>query len=385
MTNQTAISHLEDVDRWSAKELPNLRQIFDNLPQAVILADRENHIGYANSAAETLFDASAAHLKKGKLHQFIPANSPALDLVAQVHETRTPVTEYRLELSSPRIAGDKFFDVHAAPVPENPNWVILTIHERAVTDKIERQFSHQNAARSVGNLAAMLAHEIKNPLSGIRGAAQLLATTISDKDKNLTDLITTETDRIVNIVNRMEVFSDKRDITPAPVNMHEVLGHVKKLSEFGFAKGISIQEEYDPSIPMASGDHDQLIQVFLNLLKNAAEAVDGQKKRTIKLTSAYRSGISIISPVSKVRTNLPLEYCIKDSGVGVPAEIRNHIFDPFVTTRINGTGLGLALVAKIIGDHGGLIECESSPGSTTFRVMLPVWKGGEDTEGYTDV
>ncbi len=248
-----------------------------------------------------------------------------------------------------------------------------------MADRIDRQLNHRSAARSVTGLAAMLGHEIKNPLSGIRGAAQLLESVVEQDDKELTQLIKTETDRIVKIVDKMEVFSDETPVEFASVNMHSILGHVRRIAENGFANNIKITENYDPSLPDASGSNDQLIQVFLNLIKNASEATSNQKEGEIVLSSAYRSGIRVATPGSKERAALPLEFSVSDNGDGIADEIRAHIFEPFVTTRINGSGLGLALVAKTIERHGGIIECESIKGKgTTFKVLLPAWKENQN-------
>jgi two-component system nitrogen regulation sensor histidine kinase GlnL len=225
-------------------------------------------------------------------------------------------------------------------------------------------------------LAAMLAHEIKNPLSGIRGAAQLLEQSAGDDDRTLTRLICDEADRIVKLVDRMEVFADERPVEREPVNIHTVLDHVKRLAQSGFARHIKFAEEYDPSLPPVWANRDQLVQVFLNLVKNAAEAIgetttDGE----IQITTAFRPGIRLSLPGSKTRVSLPLEFCIKDNGPGVPEDLIPHLFDPFVTTKPTGSGLGLALVAKIVGDHGGIIECESQPRHTVFRVLMPMFTG----------
>jgi two-component system nitrogen regulation sensor histidine kinase GlnL len=247
------------------------------------------------------------------------------------------------------------------------------LQQRSMAQMIERQLTHRAAARSVSGMAGVLAHEIKNPLSGIRGAAQLLEPSLSDEDRVLSQLICAETDRIRNLVDRMEVFGDERPIAKEAVNIHDVLHHVRKISETGFARGITFIEDYDPSLPPVLGNRDKLVQVFLNLVKNAAEAI-GEKREhgRILMQTAFRPGVRLSVPGSETRVSLPLMIQIEDNGGGITESMKPHLFDPFVTTKVSGTGLGLALVAKIISDHGGIIECDSEPKRTTFRVLLPM-------------
>jgi len=247
---------------------------------------------------------------------------------------------------------------------------------------IERQLTHRGAARSVSGLAGVLAHEIKNPLSGIKGAAQLLEATISDEDRSLTQLISAESDRICNLVDRMEVFGDERPLAREAVNIHDVLDHVKKIAEAGFSSHIKILEQYDPSLPEVSGSRDKLIQAFLNLVKNAAEAIgDDRTDGQILITTAFRPGVRLSVPGAAARLSLPLQISISDNGPGVPGDLKPHLFEPFVTTKSSGSGLGLALVAKFIGDHGGTIECDTTSRGAIFRALLPMHERGLDSIG----
>ena len=356
--------------------------VLDALPHPVIMVTADGKIANANAAAESFFEASLPLLRRHLLQDLVPFGSPLLALIEQVRRRGAAVNEYKVDLGTPRNPGERLVDLHVAPLPERHDHVVVMLQERTIADKMDRQLTHRSAARSVTALAAMLAHEIKNPLSGIRGAAQLLEQSANDDDRPLTRLICDEADRIVKLVDRMEVFTDERPIEREPVNIHVVFEHVKRLAQSGFARHIKFAEEYDPSLPPVLASRDQLIQVFLNLVKNAAEligenAADGE----IQFTTAFRPGVRLSLPGTKTRVSLPLEFCVRDNGPGVPDDLMPHLFDPFVTTKPTGSGLGLALASKIVGDHGGIIECESQPRHTTFRVLMPVYVGNDAEPG----
>jgi two-component system nitrogen regulation sensor histidine kinase GlnL len=349
---------------------PDALSVLGALKDPIIVVGGDGAITYANPAAEQFFATSATLLCRHRLPDIAPFGSPLLAQVEQVRNTGYAVSEYGVELGTPKI-GLRAVDIQGSPINEAPGFVIVRLDEQSVAQKIDRQLTHRGAARSVTGMAAVLAHEVKNPLSGIRGAAQLLEQNASPSDRELTRLICDEADRICDLVDRMEVFSDKRPLPRGPVNIHQVLEHVRKIAQAGFAKQVRFLEHYDPSLPPVLGNRDQLIQVFLNLVKNAAEAVPAQGGEIV-LTTAYRHGMRLSTGTAREKVHLPLEVSVQDNGSGVSPDLMPHLFDPFVTTKPNGTGLGLALVAKIIGDHGGIIECESKERRTVFHVRLPV-------------
>lgn len=355
--------------------------ILNSMPYPVLMLDSKNKIMFANTASENFFSSSIAHLCGRQIDKFLPFGTPALDMLQRVRQRLAAIREYKVDLSSPRIGQDAIVDIFATPMSEPRGSVVLIFQKRAMAEKIDRQLTHRDAARTVTGLASMLAHEIKNPLSGISGAAQLLDQSVEPEDRSLTRLIREETDRIVKLVDSMEVFSDERPPQRDPINIHSVLDHVRNITLNGFGKGVKIVENYDPSLPPVWANRNQLVQVFINLLKNACEAMDGVEAPQIRISTAYRSGIKLSTPGSDERISLPLEFTISDNGSGIESDLSAHVFEPFVTTKLSGTGLGLALVSKIVGDHGGVIEfLPGSPNGkgTTVRILMPAWKMTHD-------
>jgi two-component system nitrogen regulation sensor histidine kinase GlnL len=349
--------------------------VLNALPHPVLTIADGNMIDYANSAAEHFFHSSVITLTRNRLDTYVPFSSPLLALIEQVRKTGASVNEYGVDVGTPRTGAERLVDIQVAPLAELSGSYLIMLQERTMAHKIDRQLTHRGAARSVSAMASMLAHEIKNPLSGIRGAAQLLESAVPKGDKSLTRLICDETDRICTLVDQMEVFSDERPLQVEAVNIHSVLEHVKTIARNGFAADLTITELYDPSLPLVPGNRDQLVQVFLNLVKNAAEAVvECGGNGEIALSTAFRPGVRISIPGSAERVSLPLEFCVTDNGPGILEDLRPHLFEPFVTSKVQGKGLGLALVAKIVRDHGGVIECESKNKKTVFRILMPMYR-----------
>jgi two-component system nitrogen regulation sensor histidine kinase GlnL len=345
------------------------------IPHPILVLAEANRIVYANASAEFFLSVSSAMLRRQTLDDVVAFGCPLLALISQVRESGATVNEYGVEMASPRFSAPKLVDVFAGQLADQGGLILLMLQQRTMAQMIERQLTHRAAARSVSGLAAVLAHEIKNPLSGIRGAAQLLEQNLSDEDRALTQLICSETSRICNLVDRMEVFGDERPLSMEPINIHDVLDHVRRIAETGFGRSMRFVEDYDPSLPPVSGHRDKLVQAFLNLVKNACEATEEHREPgRIVMQTAFRPGVRLASKGSEARVSLPLMIQIEDNGPGVPEHMKAHLFDPFVTSKRSGTGLGLALVAKIIADHGGIIECDSEPKRTAFRVLLPVYE-----------
>ena len=347
----------------------NFETLWGAIPYPAFAVDEENRFLTCNPAAEFFGGTSVRQLQGKDLSAFVGEGSVVQNVVEQARKGSGSVVLHGIEVNwadNPI----RMNDLHATSMPNGH--VLLLLHPRGLAEKMDRSLTHRSAARSVAGMAAMLAHEIRNPLAGINGAAQLLAMSVNDDDQELTTLIQDEIRRIGRLVERVEQFGDLRPAQREPVNIHDILNRAKRAAEVGFAEHVRFIEDFDPSLPPVSADADQLSQVFQNLLKNAAEATP-KVGGTITVKTAFRPGVRLQMPGQKSES-LPLEVTITDNGVGIPQDLVNDIFDPFVSSKAAGSGLGLSLVSKIIADHGGVVECNSAPGKTTFKVLLPIWR-----------
>jgi two-component system nitrogen regulation sensor histidine kinase GlnL len=342
---------------------------FDSAPDPALILSPDGALIAVNEAAEALFGQGLTLLMRGRFRDALPPGSALTALMDRATQSGVQVRERGLELT---LFGHPPFDADGAAVQLHDGSVLLTLQVRSGALGVER--GDGPGLRSVVGLGRMLAHEIKNPLAGIRGAAQLLKGGVKTEDMALAQLIVDEVDRIHRLVDRMEAFSEEAAPLHEPVNIHEVLDRVRALAINGVAEGLVLRDQFDPSLPPTIGDKDMLIQIFLNLVKNAAEAAHarGDGRGEVSITTAYRHGVRMRSTTAQSYRGAPLEVRIQDNGPGVPPNLREHLFDPFVTSKSFGVGLGLALVAKLVSAHGGLIDFESEPGRTVFRVLLPI-------------
>lgn len=343
-------------------------QLCDLLPLPVVMLDRVRRILYINGEAESLLNISANMANGKPLDALIPLDAAWEALLRQASEGQRSVKANALPFHGGRV------NVHAATTP--PDGLALIIEP--LDGKLESHASRQTSMRSAAVMADILIHELRNPLSGIRGAAQLLQTSAVESDRELLGLICKEVDRIGTLLTQVEYFSTEQPIAKTAVNIHEVLRHVSQLLQQSGTTGIQWVEEYDPSLPPVAGNSDLLVQALLNIAKNAMEAVSGTPSPVICLKTSYRSGYRMDDGGKTV--SLPICVQVIDNGPGIPETHRENIFTPFVTHKVNGKGLGLPIVAKILSDHGGVIELESAEkGHTVFTMQLPAWTDATKT------
>jgi two-component system nitrogen regulation sensor histidine kinase GlnL len=347
---------------------------FEANPEPSIIIDRSGCVASLNEAAANLFGQGLPVFTRGGFEALFPSGSPLASVLERCRGAAGVVWQRGMLLTLP---AHPPIEVDAAASPLAEGSVLLVLHCRGGlrTD----QPADAGALQSAGGLGRMLAHEIKNPLAGIRGAAQLLKANAGAEDIPLAELIVEETGRIHRLVDRMQAFSEEVPPVRSAVNIHVVLDRVRALAVSGIADGLMLRENYDPSLPAAWGEEDQLIQVFLNLVKNAAEAARarGDGRGEISMATAWRDGIRVRLRDGRRPIAAPLEVKVTDNGPGIAPAMRDQLFQPFVTTKAHGGGLGLALTAKMVAAHDGLIDFESEPGRTVFRVLLPVYANAD--------
>ncbi len=343
--------------------------IWASLPIPAFLIDAQNRITEANPAAETFLNTSSKALRGVRLYDRLVIDAPMEEIFLRVRANSSALFVNDVDV----LSGDRqpgLCNIQIAPMNDDPATLLFLISPREIAGRLGRSHSVTSAAKSAIGMAEMLAHEIKNPLAGIAGAAQLISVNVSPEDRELTDLIVDETRRIVSLLKQVEQFGNLRRPDCREVNIHDLLDRARKSALMGFAAHMQIQDDYDPSLPPTWADGDQLLQVFLNLLKNASEAADN-KGGTLKIRTFYDMSLRLRDK-NGAGHKLPLQIEIIDNGPGIAPHLADDIFEPFVSGRENGTGLGLALVSKIISDHGGWISVDSVPGRTVFRISLPI-------------
>ena len=342
-------------------------KVWMSIPLPSIVLNADDIVVEVNPPGEGFLNASSKSLKNRSIWELINIGASLEESYKKVKKFNSPlfVTDVKVGANGREPIP---CNIQIAPIIGLDGSTILLIAPREIAGRISQSKSVKAAAKSAIGMAEMLAHEIKNPLAGITGAAQLLSMGLSTGDLEITDLIVAETRRILTLLEQVEQFGNLKPIDPKPLNIHDVIDRARRSAQLGFSAHITFKEEYDPSLPLVYGDPDQLLQVFLNLIKNASEAQPNNG--TIKLHTYFEQSFKLRRADGSGHS-MPIQVEVMDNGPGVSEEIRDEIFDPFVSGRNNGTGLGLALTSKIISDHNGLISLDSKPGNTVFRISLP--------------
>jgi two-component system nitrogen regulation sensor histidine kinase GlnL len=364
----------------SGAAVPDPRRQLASLPVAVMLLGPGQMIASANPAAEQFLGQSSRRLAGRSLFETLQFGQRRL--VERITEADSQISARQIDVHVVGV-GTRRVDLTIAPVVDEAGWQVLTLHDSAAADAIGEALS--GGEDGVLQAPEILAHEIKNPLAGIRGAAQLLARKINPADRALTTLIADEVNRIAKLIDQMQTLSQRTAEPVGPCNLHEAIRHACAIIGAASADAPRIEEEFDPSLPVVLGSTNGLVQVLLNLLANARDASrdgashnggasqDGSGPRVIVRTR-FASGLQLHVTGRGKPVRLPIELRISDNGPGVDPAMREHIFEPFVTTKKSGQGLGLALVRKLMGDMNGRIthDRDDAGGWTHFRLHLPV-------------
>ncbi|NNE81193.1 MAG: PAS domain-containing protein [Silicimonas sp.] len=350
--------------------------LWQSLPVPAIMFDAGDLIVDANPSAESFLNASLRQVQGKPVFDALAIDAPVDEQARRARDDQTPLFMNNVDVGT-GLGAPVSCNIQIGPLQDHPGHLLMLLQPQVLADRLGRAMPVKSAAKSAIGMAEMLAHEIKNPLAGITGAAQLLSMNLGADDQELTDLIVSESRRILALLAQVEHFGNLRPPDCAAVNIHDLLDRARKSASVGFAAHMRLVEDYDPSLPPTWVDGNQLLQVFLNLLKNAAEATGGSPG-TIRLRTYYDTALRLRRQGGSAP--LPLTVEIIDDGPGLPPEIAANVFDPFVSGRENGTGLGLALVSKIISDHDGWVSVDSGPGRTVFRISLPMASKAQQDE-----
>jgi two-component system nitrogen regulation sensor histidine kinase GlnL len=338
------------------------------LSTAVLMLDEDLNVTYANPAAETMFAHGRKHLIGAGIDRALPTGAPFVERLRTAVEAQAGfnendlVVQFNGEPIHVHCVVSPFEGAYVAPA-DAPPALVLELRELDQQLKIERESRIQAQQEANRELIRNLAHEIKNPLGGIRGAAQLLESELGEEQREFTQVIVKEVDRLQSLLNRM--LTPVRLPRVEPINIHEVMERVRTLVTAEFP-GLEARRDYDTSLPDLTGDKEQLIQAILNVARNAAQATGG--KGEIRLATRIARQVTI----ARTRYRHAIAVSVEDDGPGVPPGLAERIFYPLVSGREGGTGLGLSLAQSFVSQHQGLIEFESEPGHTRFTILLPV-------------
>lgn len=349
---------------------PSVAELMTALPVATLVVGPDNHIADANVRAETLLNMARSAIVGSDITRTIRMAEAGARF--DIWHSNKPIAAYDIKIHAGRIP-EMEVDLMIAPIVDHDGWRVVSIHTQSHARKIGHRGSTGGARSAIG-AAAILAHEIKNPLSGIRGAAQLIESGNGGRDIALTQLICNEVDRIAALIDRMQDFTTDRTLECRSGNIYPLIDRAASIAAAGFAHNIHIIKRYDPSLPFAVINDDALVQVMINLLKNAAEALENSEDPCIRVETAFRHGVSVVIDDGKGSAVLPIEILVVDNGPGVPEHILAHLFNPFITDKRDGQGLGLALVDKLVRDMNGFVQYSRNQeaGESTFRILLPM-------------
>ena len=349
--------------------LPAGYAVLDALTYPVIILDNDNYFVWLNHSGETFFNSSLAIIKGVSAEEYFNSDSVLFKMILRVKETASSVSEHSVTLSLPRLK-DTVVNIQVGPFYSNDEFIVISLQKNTLEQVAKSRTHFKGAALSMSKVTALLAHEIRNPLAGIKGAAQLLELELGQENQELSNLIVTETDRIIKLLERIEKLSADKPLHLERINIHEVLDHCLMVSGSSFGRHLINKREFDPSLPLIFADRDLLIQLFLNLFKNASEAT--KKNDFLFVKTSYALSTPHSASNQHGLNQLPLQIDVIDTGSGISPELQGYVFEPFISSKLNGSGLGLALVASVVSEHGGAIEVRSGAGETHFKINLPI-------------